>query len=119
MTRYFYYQLINVYVTVGFSGSNLWIQLIDILKQPQTLIDVIGGRLPNVSLFFMNLMIVKVFTAVPLEMIRPVQLSTILLMSNCMDKRKTTRRDLRTGKLTPLPLYGLVSVNLLPSLVTR
>ncbi len=35
MTRYFYYQLINVYVTVGFSGSNLWIQIINTLQKPQ------------------------------------------------------------------------------------
>ena len=43
MTRYFYYQLINVYVTVGFSGNNLWSQLITILERPQTFIDVVGG----------------------------------------------------------------------------
>ena len=43
MTRYFYYQLINVYVTVGFSGNNLWSQLISIIGRPQTLVDVIGG----------------------------------------------------------------------------
>jgi hypothetical protein len=33
MTRYFYYQLINVYVTVGFSGSSLWYQLYQILRK--------------------------------------------------------------------------------------
>ena len=43
MTRYFYYQLINVYVTVGFSGNNLWSQLVSIIGRPQTLVDVIGG----------------------------------------------------------------------------
>lgn len=30
MTRYFYYQLINVYVTVGFSGTNIWEQVSDL-----------------------------------------------------------------------------------------
>ena len=45
MTRYFYYQLINVYVTVGFSGNNLWSQLISIIGRPQTLVDVIGGSI--------------------------------------------------------------------------
>jgi hypothetical protein len=33
MTRYFYYQLINVYVTVGFSGSSLWYQLYQMLSK--------------------------------------------------------------------------------------
>lgn len=109
MTRYFYYQLINVYVTVGFSGSNLWFQIIETLQKPQSLVDIIGGRVPDVSLFFTNLIIVKVFTAIPLEMIRPWQLSTILLMGNCMDRRETTRRDLRTGAFYSWPmLYGWI-----------
>jgi hypothetical protein len=109
MTRYFYYQLINVYVTVGFSGSNLWKQIVEVLSEPKLLVDIIGGRLPDVSLFFTNLMIVKVFTALPLEMIRPYQLSTIHMMSHCMDRRATTRRDLRTGTFYSWPmLYGWI-----------
>lgn len=109
MTRYFYYQLINVYVTVGFSGSNLWGQLLQMLEKPQTLIDIVGGRLPNVSLFFTSLMIVKIFVALPLEMVRPWQLSTIFLMSTGMDRRRATRRDLRTGAFYSWPmLYGWI-----------
>ena len=61
MTRYFYYQLINVYVTVGFSGTNLWKQLLDILKNPMSLVDIIGGNVPNVTMFFTELIIVKIF----------------------------------------------------------
>eukprot|EP00597_Dinobryon_sp_UTEXLB2267_P009397 CAMPEP_0170086304 /NCGR_PEP_ID=MMETSP0019_2-20121128/21018_1 /TAXON_ID=98059 /ORGANISM="Dinobryon sp., Strain UTEXLB2267" /LENGTH=640 /DNA_ID=CAMNT_0010303293 /DNA_START=83 /DNA_END=2005 /DNA_ORIENTATION=+ len=109
MTRYFYYQLINVYVTVGFSGNNLWSQLITILERPQTFIDVVGGKLPDVSLFFCSLLIVKICAAIPLEMIRPWQLSTIHLMGSCMDRRTTTRRDLRTGAFYSWPmLYGWI-----------
>eukprot|EP00981_Chlorochromonas_danica_P010656 scaffold3296_cov159-Ochromonas_danica.AAC.23 len=109
MTRYFYYQLINVYVTVGFSSSNLWVQILDVLRKPQTLVDIIGGRMPEVSKYFFNLLIVKTFTAVPLEMIRPWQLSTIHLMGNCMNRRQCTRRDLRTGAFFSWPmLYGWI-----------
>eukprot|EP01042_Synura_sphagnicola_P025448 gene25448-32684_t len=65
--------------------------------------------MPNVSMFFANLMIVKILTAIPLEMIRPWQLSTIQLMGHCMDKRRTTRRDLRTGVFYSWPmLYGWI-----------
>jgi hypothetical protein len=61
----------------------------------------------DVSLFFTNLMIVKVFTAVPLEMIRPWQLSTIQLLGNSIDRRRTTRRELRTGVFFSQPMtYG-------------
>lgn len=97
MTRYFYYQLINVYVTVGFGNMNMWTQILVILKSPHILVTIVGSTIPAVSLFFANLVILKVFSAVPIEMCRPYQLSTILLVSNCIDKRKTTRRDLRQG----------------------
>eukprot|EP01031_Cornospumella_fuschlensis_P031102 gene31102-37587_t len=109
MTRYFYYQLINIYVTVGFSSNNLWAQLIKVLQQPQTLVEIMGGRVPDVTKFMFNLVIVKVFTAIPLEMIRPWQLITIHLMSHCMDRRKSTRRDLRSGLFYSWPmLYGWI-----------
>ena len=36
--------------------------------------------IPSVSLYFVDMVIVKIFTAVPLEMIRPWQLGTIHLM---------------------------------------
>lgn len=82
MRRYFYYQLINVYVTVGFSGNNLWIQIIKTLQKPQTLVDVIGGRMPNVSLFFANLMIVKVTNILPC-------VSTVM----CTSRKQKTAQD--------------------------
>eukprot|EP01038_Epipyxis_sp_PR26KG_P012944 gene12944-17354_t len=116
MTRYFYYQLVNIYVTVGFSGSDMWSQIIATLNKPKTLIDMVGGRVPIVSLFFVNLLIVKILAAIPLEMIRPWQLSTILLMGQCIDKRETTRRDLRTGAFYSWPmLYGWIYPQLMMS----
>lgn len=101
MMRYFYYQLVNVYVTVGFGGTRIWDQILLILRSPHTLVDIVGRSIPAVSLFFCNLVILKVFSAVPIEMLRPWQLSSILLMSHCMDKRKTTRRELRSGAFYP------------------
>lgn len=41
MTRYFYYQLINVYVTVGFSSNNLWTQLIKVRQMLTLTYDVL------------------------------------------------------------------------------
>ncbi len=42
-------------------------------------------------------------------MIRPWQLLTIQAMGNCMDRRKTTRRDLRTGVFYTWPMvYGWI-----------
>ena len=44
-----------------------YIQILLILRQPQTLVDILGRTIPSVSLYFVNLVIVKIFTAVPLE----------------------------------------------------
>jgi hypothetical protein len=97
MTRYFYYQLINIYVTIGLDGLNILDQLYSALRDPQTLVNLLGGTIPAVSLYFCDLVIVKVFAAVPIEILRPWQLTSILVMGNCMDRRKCTRRELRTG----------------------
>ncbi len=109
MTRYFYYQLVNIYVIVGLGGINIGDQLLLILRNPQTLVRLLGGTIPAVSLYFCNLVIVKIFTAVPIEMLRPWQLSTILAIGTFMDRRKTTRRELRTGAFYAWPmLYGWI-----------
>ena len=43
------------------------------------------------------------------QMMRPWQLSTILMMGTFMDRRKCTRRELRTGAFYAWPmLYGWV-----------
>lgn len=98
MARYFYYQLVNIYVTVGFGVDDIIIQIVKIIQDPHLLIVILGQTVPSVSLYFASLVIVKIFVAVPIEMIRPWQLSTILSMSYFMDRRKCTRRDLRTGQ---------------------
>lgn len=109
MTRYFYYQLVNIYVTIGTGGLDIWDQILLILRKPQTLVNILGRSIPSVSLYFCSLMLVKILIAIPLEMIRPWQLSTILLMGNCMDKRKTTKRELKSGAFYAWPmLYGWV-----------
>ena len=109
MTRYFYYQLVNIYVTVGTGGVGIWDQILLILRHPQTLVNVLGKSIPAVSLFFANLIIVKILSAVPIEMLRPWQIITILLMNGVMDKRTATRRDMRTGAYYPWPmLYGWI-----------
>jgi hypothetical protein len=60
MSRYFYYQLVNIYVNVGLGGLSISDQLFLILKDPQNIVDLLGGTVPAVSLYFLNLVIVKV-----------------------------------------------------------
>jgi len=109
MTRYFYYQLVNVFVTIGLGGISMGNQIFNIFRKPQVLIDLLGQTIPSVSLYFANLIIVKIFAAIPIEMLRPWQLSSILFIGTIMDRRKTTRRDLRTGAFFAWPmLYGWI-----------
>ena len=61
MTRYFYYQVINIYVTVGFGTDNTIVQLTNIINNPHILVEIIGRTVPSVSLYFATLVIVKIF----------------------------------------------------------
>ena len=120
MARYFYYQLVNIYVTVGFGVDDIVVQITKIIQDPHLLIVILGQTVPSVSLYFASLVIVKIFVVVPIEMIRFWQLSTILSMTYIMDKRKCTRRDLRTGAFYSWPmLYGWIYPQLMMVLMIQ
>eukprot|EP00607_Mallomonas_marina_P005037 CAMPEP_0182425518 /NCGR_PEP_ID=MMETSP1167-20130531/11955_1 /TAXON_ID=2988 /ORGANISM="Mallomonas Sp, Strain CCMP3275" /LENGTH=450 /DNA_ID=CAMNT_0024606317 /DNA_START=131 /DNA_END=1483 /DNA_ORIENTATION=- len=70
MSKYFYYQLVNVYVTITYGSINGAQQLINSITDPSLMVYVLGTSLPTVSLFFVNLIIMKTFLAIPLEMLR-------------------------------------------------
>jgi hypothetical protein len=112
MTRYFYYQLANVYVSVGL--GSVASSLHEVLANPASILSILGSSLPSFSIFFANLVIIKTFTAVPVEMLRVFPLLDILSVSLCMDKRRCTRRELRTGAFADPPmLYGWIYPNLM------
>ena len=76
MTRYFWYQLINVYVTVGFGGVQIITQLLLILKNPQLLVNFVGQTIPAVSLYFVDVVIIKVR---PETCVGPEKVFTLIL----------------------------------------
>jgi hypothetical protein len=45
MQRYFYYQLVNIYVNVGLGGLGISEQLYLILRDPQNIVDLLGGEI--------------------------------------------------------------------------
>ena len=68
-TRYFYYQLVNIYVTIGLgrvelsgNGTSLF--------DTNIIMNLLGKTIPEMSLYFCDLLIVKCFVAVPAEMCR-------------------------------------------------
>lgn len=112
MTRYFYYQLANVYVTV--TAGTIFGSINDIIQHPGNILTILGKSLPQVSIYFANMLIVKALTGVPVEMLRIWQLLTVVGVRSLFDKDKFTRRELRTGVFMDYPMeYGWVYPNLL------
>lgn len=102
MSRYFYYQLANVYVTIC-SGTIVGSFTL-ILRRPETIVSILGENLPQVSIYFANLIIVRTLLGLPLEMLRPWPLLNLLSVKTCYDRKKMTRRELRTGAFAD---YGM------------
>ena len=95
MTRYFYYQLANVFVSVGL--GSLANSIHQILQSPSSILSILGTSLPTLSVYFTNLLIVKTFTTVPLELLRIWPLICVLSVRSCRDKNKCTIRELKRG----------------------
>jgi hypothetical protein len=105
MSRYFYYQLVNVFISV-ISGTILT-SVTRILDDPGSALVTLGFSFATFSTYFTNLLIVKCFTAVPVQMLRIwplIQVTFVRLFSN---KKKTTRRELKSGAYADYPIdYG-------------
>ena len=105
MTRFFYYQLVNVYVTVA-SGT-IVNSIQEIIDHPRSLLSILGEQLPQVSIFFANLLLVKTLVSVPMELLRIWPLLQVYAVKYFRNKKKLTRRELREGAFADLPLdYG-------------
>lgn len=95
LARYFYYQLANVFVSVGL--GSIASSLYEIMQSPGSIFSILGNNLPSFSIYFANLLIIKTLTAVPLELIRIVPLIEIYFYKLFSDSKKCTRRELRAG----------------------
>ena len=99
MARYFWYQIVNVIVSVQL-GSVLtnWGQNI---SQPTNLLKVLGNALPGFSLYFTNLIIVKTFTAIPLDLLRLWPLLQMWCLKLFINENRCSWRYLHTGLFAP------------------
>jgi hypothetical protein len=112
MDRYFKYQLANVFVAVQI--GSIAIRLNEVLSNPGCIASILGSSLPAVSIYFMNMMVIKTFTAVPCEMLRLYPLLKLLEVKLFYDERKFTEIELHSGVFAdPQILYGWVYPNLL------
>jgi hypothetical protein len=65
MTRYFYYQLANVFVSLGLGSFTRSFH--SIIEEPREILSILGVSLPSFSIYFTGLIITKTFTSMPIE----------------------------------------------------
>lgn len=116
-TRYFYYQLANIFVTV-FSGT-IWQNVAIVAKSPSTVIDILAVNLPDRSIFFAILVITRTLIGLPIELLRLGPLLTLVRMKICcFDKEKITQRELSEKTFNePIFLFGWYYPQLLMVLI--
>lgn len=112
MTRYFYYQLANVFVSVGL--GSIATSLHSILNHPSSIMSILGNSVPTFSIYFANLIITRTFTGIPIEMLRIFPSLSYYSTTLLNDKKKCTRRELKLGIFADPPIaYGFVYPNIL------
>ncbi|CAM9820296.1 unnamed protein product [Pylaiella littoralis] len=108
MSRYFFFHLANVFVTIGAGSIKDAIE--KILEQPRELLNVLGETVPLVAVYFINLIIVKVVAGLMLELCfggRPLKFWRILYAETFTDPRLRTKAGRTRGHYEPSePWYG-------------
>ena len=91
--RYFYYQVLNLYITV--TAGSLWRSLADILDHPSSLLELLGSSLPSMVGYFVALLVTKILAGLPLVFVRVGALSRMLfLRSLTPQEAKLSQREL-------------------------
>ncbi|CAN0039926.1 unnamed protein product [Ectocarpus sp. 4 AP-2014] len=116
LTRYFTYQIANIYITVA-SGSIIS-ALQEILDDPTSVLSILGETFPAVAVYFLDVIVVKLFVGLPFELLRGWPLIRVLWSQRCTNRDFATEREIRTGPFGPAELlYGWVYPTLLLVLV--
>ena len=92
MSRYFIYQVFNIYITV--TAGTLWKSLGDILDRPSSLLELLGEKLPSMVGYFVALLTTKILAGLPVVFLRLGALSRMLLLRAISSGRKLTQREL-------------------------
>lgn len=101
------YQLVNVYTAT--LSSTVWGSLYDAINSPEKLVSLIASTLPSSSVFFINVIIVQIFVAIPVRLLRWIQLIWWVFLRMFTPETKMTARQLFEGPLAPLPTdYELI-----------
>jgi hypothetical protein len=112
MVRYYYYQLANIYVTV--TAGSIVTSIKHIWNHPESALRILGESLPKVSVYFATIIILMSFTSVMIEFMRVWPMICFYSATFIADKRRITRRSLRSGAFAAARmLYGWIYPSLL------
>ena len=90
--RYFYYQILNLYVSV--TAGSLWKSLAEILDHPYSVLRLLGESLPWMVGYFVALLVTKILAGLPMVFLRIGALSKILIRRTVSRSAKLTQREL-------------------------
>jgi len=104
VSRYFYYQLANIYISV--TAGSLWKSAADIIERPSYGLEILGNSLPTVVGYFIALIITKILGGLPLVMLRLGALGRYMFLRLVTREDNLTQRELdQVYREEPL-LYG-------------
>ena len=92
LSRYFYYQLANVYVSV--TAGSIIKSLADILDHPSNILGLLGESLPTMVGYFVALLVTKIMAGLPMVFLRFGALFRMLILRLLSSKDKVTQREL-------------------------
>jgi hypothetical protein len=92
LNRYFFYQLVNIYITV--TAGSLWKSLSEILDHPTSLLSLLGESLPSMVGYFVALLVTKILAGLPMVFLRVGALSRMILYRSISSSDKLTQREL-------------------------
>mmetsp|Transcript_24959 Transcript_24959/g.32234 ORF Transcript_24959/g.32234 Transcript_24959/m.32234 type:complete len:480 (+) Transcript_24959:1-1440(+) len=102
---FFYYQVANVYVSV-MSGS-IYTSLTDIIDSPTSVLTLLAEAVPTVSVYFLDVIIVKTLVGLPMELIRLWPLTQMTFIFGCTNVKFLTVKQAEEGVFeSPELKYG-------------
>jgi len=104
LSRYFYYQVANIYITV--TAGSIWDSLADILNHPSSVLNVLGRSLPAVVGYFISLLVTKILAGLPMVLLRVGAVSRLLFLRTIYSQVKLTQRELDEVYRPQVLLYG-------------
>ena len=92
LSRYFYYQLANIFITV--TAGTFFKSVPDIIDRPSKILAILGESLPFMVGYFIALLLTKLMAGLPMVFLRIGALSRMCARRLLSNRKKMTQREL-------------------------